>query len=562
MPSASTNPVVARTTRRTRATPPPAPAPSVPPHIRAAIRSGYVPKDLESWKTKPLEDLTKGEKVCRFAQEHLVVPEGALVGKPLVLDDYQVAFILALFDGPVPARKGILSVARRNGKTATIGAILCAYIVGPLATPNSLVALAAMSREQAGLAYRLMSLMLANSPSLKDLYRAVPSAKRIFGLRRNVELETLSRDARTGHGRGIKVLMLDEAGQIEAPVDDYIEMLTSSLGSYDDSLHLIISTQAPSDAAYFSREIDIATLERPEDVVCHVYCASPDAGLEDEDEWARANPGMGKYRSAKDIRDQAQDAKRMPAREAGFRNLILNQRITRQELAFSPMVWAECGGPVDLDVFRRSEYVSAGLDLSQVIDLTAVVLAAKDEDRVVHLLPYVFTPSDGMDARARRDRAPYDQWVREGHLVAVPGRVVDYEYVFEYMRIEMDRLEIRVDEIAFDRWRITQAKKAAEVKGFAPSAIWREVGQGFVSMSPLIEAFERLLLQTRIRHGKHPLLAFAASNAIITRDAAGNRKLDKSRSLISRIDPLVAAVMAAGPHATEAEPWSAASMIG
>jgi phage terminase large subunit-like protein len=36
----------------------------------------------------------------------------------------------------------------------------------------------------------------------------------------------------------------------------------------------------------------------------------------------------------------------------------------------------------------------------------------------------------------------------------------------------------------------------------------------------------------------------AASNAILVRDAAGNKKIDKSKSTL-KIDPLIAAIMAA-----------------
>ena len=42
----------------------------------------------------------------------------------------------------------------------------------------------------------------------------------------------------------------------------------------------------------------------------------------------------------------ASDAKRMPAREAEYRNLILNQRIETTNPFIAPAVWSACGGPV------------------------------------------------------------------------------------------------------------------------------------------------------------------------------------------------------------------------
>jgi phage terminase large subunit-like protein len=68
-------------------------------------------------------------------------------------------------------------------------------------------------------------------------------------------------------------------------------------------------------------------------------------------------------------------------------------------------------------------------------------------------------------------------------------------------------------------------------------------GQGFKDMSPAIEIFEQLAIEGRLRHGGHPVLRWAISNATVERDAANNRKLTKSKSF-GRIDPAVAAVMA------------------
>jgi phage terminase large subunit-like protein len=72
---------------------------------------------------------------------------------------------------------------------------------------------------------------------------------------------------------------------------------------------------------------------------------------------------------------------------------------------------------------------------------------------------------------------------------------------------------------------------------------WEPVGQGYKDFSPRLETIETLLLDGKLRHGKAPLLNMAAANAIVIKDPAGNRKLDKSKAA-QRIDPLIAAVMA------------------
>jgi phage terminase large subunit-like protein len=53
----------------------------------------------------------------------------------------------------------------------------------------------------------------------------------------------------------------------------------------------------------------------------------------------------------------------------------------------------------------------------------------------------------------------------------------------------------------------------------------------------------------------------SAANAIVVRDPAGNRKIDKSKST-QRIDPLVAAVMSVGAFMSVEAEFDVASWVG
>src|SRR3546814_11320068 len=70
-------------------------------------------------------------------------------------------------------------------------------------------------------------------------------------------------------------------------------------------------------------------------------------------------------------------------------------------------------------------------------------------------------------------------------------------------------------------------------------------GQGFISMAPALYNLEAELLNGRVRHGGNPVLRMCAVNAVVTKDPAGNRKLDKSKAT-GRIDGMVALTMALG----------------
>src|SRR5262249_44526924 len=159
------------------------------------------------------------------------------------------------------------------------------------------------------------------------------------------------------------------------------------------------------------------------------------------------------------------DAKRMPAREAEFRNLILNQRVEVSNPFVSPAVWASCAAPAlpinDVPVY-------AGLDLSEVADLTALVLIGWKSDRW-QVPPTFWLPTDGLAERAAADHVPYDMWARRGHLQLTPGKSVSYEYVARHLRDLFSQFNIQ--QLAFDRWNFRHLKPWLIKAGFTESMI-------------------------------------------------------------------------------------------
>ena len=486
--------------------------------------------------------MTRGDKVIAFCEKYCLVPEGRHVGKPIKLAPFQKKFIKAIYDNKAGTRRAILGIARKNGKSALIAGIMLAHICGPEAAQNSQIISGALSRDQAALVFNLASKMIQLSPELTKVTRIVPSKKAIYGLARNVEYRALAADGTTAHGLSPVLAILDEVGQVKGPSSPFIDAILTSQGAHDNPLQIFISTQASSDSDFFSVMIDDAERSGDKKTVCHIYRADENCDLLDKKQWKKANPALGIFRSEKDLEEQLMQAQRLPSMESSARNLLLNQRISLQSIWLAPTPWKQCSGMIDEDAFINNP-VALGLDLSARTDLTAAVLAAQDNEGVVHLKPFIFSPAAGLEDRAQRDRAPYDQWVRDGYMIAVPGSTVDYDYVAEWLRDHLHDMGVEISYLCFDRWRISIFQKAAEDCGAFSFAEWMPIGQGFKDMSPRLESFEAKLLAGEIRHGGHPLLNLAASNAITVMDPAGSRKLEKSKST-QRIDPIVAAVMA------------------
>lgn len=486
--------------------------------------------------------MTLAEEVIEFIEDYCLVPEGRHVGQPIVLAPFQRKFITDVYDNEAGTRRAYLTMARKNGKTATIAALMLAYLCGPLSVRNAQVVSGALSRDQAALVFNLAAKMVMLHPEVRHACRIIPSSKRIIGLADNVEYHALSADAGTAHGLSPVLAILDEVGQIAGPSSPFVEAIETSQGAHESPLLIAISTQAPSDASMFSLWLDDAERNEDPHIISQVHAADPDGELLDEKQWEQANPALGLFRSKKDLATQLQQAQRMPTRESSARNLLLNQRVSLQTIWLSPNVWKKNKAPPDLDVFRNNTTVAA-YDLSARNDLTACCLAAKDEAGFVHLWPLVFCPLDGVEDRGRRDRVPYPLWIQEGQMIPLGGASMDYAQIVEYMRGWFDDNEIDPAIVAFDRWRWEIFKQECDRQGLHTAAEFRPVGQGFKDMSPRCEAMESLLLEGKMCHGGHPLLNMAASNAIAVRSPAGDLKLDKSKAT-QRIDPLIAALMA------------------
>lgn len=497
--------------------------------------------------------MTRAARVIRFIETHCVTPEGAHVGKPVVLAEFQKAWITAVYDNPAVTRRAYLSVSRKNGKSVLLAGLLLAHLVGPEAKLNSQLCSGAMSREQSSLIFSAAAKMVQLSPKLSSVVRIVPSGKRLLGLPLNTEYKALAADGKTAHGLSPIWICLDEAGQVRGPQSDFIDALTTSQGAHDAPLMLVISTQAASDADWLSIQLDDAMRSQDPKIVCHLYAAPEGCDLLDESAWAAANPALGIFRSLDDLREQMTQAQRMPSMENSARNLLLNQRVSTESPFVSPDVWKSCAGEViahfdDVPVW-------CGLDLSSRVDLSALVLIGQI-DGVWHVQPHFWTPELGLMDRARRDRSPYDLWARQGFLRTTPGATVDYSYVAHDIAEILSGLNVQ--QVAFDRWKFAELKREFErIDVDLPLLEW---GQGYRDMGGALDALEAELLNKRIAHGGHPVLTMCAANATVARDPAGSRKFEKSRST-GRIDGMQALAQAMGA-AARAEVDTGVSMEG
>jgi phage terminase large subunit-like protein len=502
-----------------------------------AVEDLAVPEWIPPWSGK---DMTRSERVIAFLQD-LTVTSGELAGTRMKIRGWQRKFIKRTYatdaKGIRSVRTALLSMARKNGKTQLAAGLALCHLCGPEAESRGEVYSCANDRFQAGKIFSEMVALILAHPHLKLRLNIIRFRKEIEDLETGSIYAALSSEAKTKFGLSPSFVVYDELGQ--ASDRHLYDAMDSAMGARKEPLLLVISTQAADDNAPMSQLIDYGLKVNAgeiKDPAFHMtlYAAGPDMNPWSMAAWRAANPALGDFRSKSDVQRQAMQAQRMPGQENSFRNLILNQRVAAHSKFIERSAWNACAGEVDIP---EGSLVYGALDLGATKDMSALVLVYQDIDGVFHVQPEFWLPGD-IRERGDIDRAPYEVWAREG-LLTPSGATTDPALIAR--RIAELSGDYRLMTLAFDRWRINDLQRELDAIGCEVTLIPH--GQGFKDMTPAVDVVERLVVQQRIRHGGNPVLATCVANAVITRDPAGGRKLDKAKST-GRIDGLVAMAMA------------------
>src|SRR5215467_3021041 len=323
-------------------------------------------------------DKKRADRVIAFI-ERLTIPSGTGQGKSFKLEPWQKRFVRDIYephDGRARrlVRRAILSIARKNGKTALIAAIALAHLVGPEAIPNGEIYSAANDRDQAAIVFKFARQIVELEPELRAEIEIITSTKTMIARRTGSIYRAVSAEAGTKHGYLPSVVIYDELAQ--AKNRDLYDVLDTSFGARSEPLFIVISTQSNDPEHILSRLIDDGLSGVDPTIVCHLHAADEDCDLDDEAQWKKANPALGKWRNREDLVAAVRKAKRIPSEEPKVRNLFLNQRVSPTAPLISRAEWMACVGGIGACEFAQGEEVYLALDLSSVLDLTALVMGA------------------------------------------------------------------------------------------------------------------------------------------------------------------------------------------
>lgn len=499
-------------------------------------------------------------------------------------------------DGSRRFRRAYIEEGKGNGKSPFAGG-LGLYGMTADGEPGAQIYAAAAKKDQAMILFADAVKMVEKSPALlKRLKFSGGQGRRynIANLKAGSFFRPISRESgKSGSGPRPHYALCDEVH--EHPTRDVMDMLErgfkfrrqpllvmiTNSGSdrnsvcweeHEHAVRVAAGTRTPDEAfAYVGEAIDDSTF-------AYVCALDPgDDPLNDPSCWIKANPLLGVILTEDYLAGVVKQARDMPGKLNGILRLHFcvwtdadQAWITRETLEgvlanFDPTV-EHCGKR------RRT-----GIDLSGSIDLTAAAFVVETGEVEVQredgpvLLPTfdawieAWTPAETLQARSAQDHAPYDVWVNQGYLRAIPGRKIRLDVPAAF--IAGVHAEDGVDILAYDRYAYAKFQEELDAFGVdilqvehpqggkrragppeelvkAARRSGREPPQGLWMPGSLNE-LETLILERRIRLRINPVLISACMSAAVGEDEFGNRWFSK-RKATQRIDPLVALAMAVG----------------
>lgn len=544
------------------------------PDVRRAARRHL--RDLRHGAKRSLHwDLPAAQFAIGFFEDVLCLNGGEFEGKPFVLAPWQAFIVGSLFgwkreDGYRRFRTAFIETAKGSGKSPLAAGIGLLGLVADGEARAEIYA-AATKRDQAMILFRDAVAMVRQSPALTDRIEMSGRNEKIWNLfypNSYSFFRPISADEGQSGPRP-HVALLDEIH--EHRNDTVVNMVRAGTKSRRQAL-IVMITNSGSDKnsvcwAHHEMGMRVCKGEIENDAFFAFICSldKGDDPFKDEACWPKVNPSLDFIQEGQAdgipgrqyLREQVEDARGMPSKEATTRRLNFCEWTQASSPWISWDVWSEAGERVPMSMLRDRACVG-GLDLSSTTDLTAFVLLFYPtyEDPHWRLLPYFWIPDHQLDERERRDKVPYSVWVTSRDLETTPGRAISKLHVLRRLQTICDYFDVR--NIAYDRWRTEDLLQLMDEHGISLPAMVK-FGQGFQSMGPAVDEFERRLLGQigsdgaspavrtveTLRHDCNPVMTWCAGNAVITSDPAGNRKADKQKA-IGRIDGIVAAIMATG----------------
>jgi phage terminase large subunit-like protein len=208
--------------------------------------------------------------------------------------------------------------------------------------------------------------------------------------------------------------------------------------------------------------------------------------------------GKDAFLSLEYLQSESRQAEAMPAKEAAFRRLYLNQWPEQADNAFIDLQTFDTSArhpTTEIEIRGRQAY--GGLDVGAVSDLTPLVwvVPCPHIEGAWDVFVRVFLPEAALTTSRNADL--YRSWRDAGWLTLTPGEVVDYRRVTDAILADARQLDIRRLTIDAKFQGIQIATTLAD-----QGVPVMEMPQTHTAFAAPMKELERLLRSGMLHHGR------------------------------------------------------------
>lgn len=518
-------------------------------YVRAACQRYLEGLRRQKEKAYPYRlDEAKVNRVCGFVElcPH-VKGKWARDAEALRLEDWQCFVEVNVFgwvrkrDGLRRYRRVYIEVPRKNAKS-TLTAANGLYMFAEDGEHGAEVYSGATTEKQAWEVFGPARLMAKNTPDMLEQYGIGVGAKNLHSAATASKFEPII--GKPGDGASPSFSITDEYHE-HATSDQYDTMVTG-MGAREQPIAWVITTAGANTAGpcYSLRQSAVEMLTgavESDDLFALIYT------IDEKDDWtdpkilAKANPNLDVSVFREFLETQQRNAINDPREQTKFKTKHLNVWVTASSPYFNLELWNRLGDPSITRARFAQSACFVGLDLASKLDLCAKVLVfPHDVGGVTHYTVFgdFYCPASRLEGAERRH---YMQWSEQGHLIATPGDITDYDYIETDLKADAEQHALVA--LGADPYNATMLLTHLQDTIGADKVV--EVPQTVSHLSEPMKELQALIVAGRIHHDGNPALAWMIGNVTAQEDRNQN-VFPRKEFPEKKIDGAVALIIALG----------------
>lgn len=359
---------------------------------------------------------------------------------------------------------------------------------------------------------------------------------------RSAFAQCLTANSRTKDGLNASTVIMDEFSQ--ARDIELLTVLTTSMGVRENPLTVIITTASDVfDGPFYEmlqgyKSVLLGDFE-DDSLFAHIFEPDLDDPEDSEATWRKVHPHLGVTVNMEFYRQEYKNAMRNGAEAMlSFRTKLLNVYSENEQRSWiSSTLARHISRPLAIDGIKGRPDAMVALDLSESDDFSAVTMGMYSKEKKSFLFHTAyFFPAGALPGHPNEKL--YRVWADQGFLRLIPGDVIDYRVIVEYV-LYLNKY-VRILGIGYDPWKSTEVINMLAASG--AGNVLKGVRQTYGTFTAPVESFEHGVKTGHVFINDNPINAYCFGNAVMDSDKLDNCKPVK-RAATQKIDGVITMLM-------------------